>query len=454
MSSSFVSSPNNNNLPPHQRSKKERNQVNFKWISCLLLLIWLLLYLAKAGNDAALERNGKNHLLPLQNGLRARNGLNSKVETFIGNDDKTNPDPVKSNIVPQVVVPPDPVKSNIDPQVMLPPDPVKSNVDPQVMLPQSNNADVSSKADIPNARQNVRVSSSMDQSHIGMTLPDHFNNFLDIEEPSDSFTPFFWHIPRTAGATVNEILGVCYHLRMASNAGIAGGHDHDAALQVVNVGAGHSYVNVDVSSSDGLLKAKQMGLIESGLADVVVTSLVNEVGALFNPQMKVRMFALVRHPVERAASLFYFLQDVQWRAPQTFNEHLANISIIDFYRNRMGESNWMVRYLTNQATKAYMDESDLKLAKEILRRKCLIGLTTEKDQSFARFEKFFGWRLGSDADQEYLNSKMQWDWSLKHPHEEVQEGTELWKQIASHNQYDMELYEYARVLFAQQTVLL
>ena len=158
-------------------------------------------------------------------------------------------------------------------------------------------------------------------------------------------------------------------------------------------------------------------------------------------------------PIERAASLFHFWQGVNWRNHNTFNEELANISITDFHRKQLGESNWQVRYLTNQVTKAYIDESDLNMAKEILRRKCLVGLISQKEESIARFEKYFGWHLNNEADKECLNNKVQWDWKLKYPHEAVVEGSEVWNLIAAQNQYDLELYEYAKVLFAEQSAL-
>jgi hypothetical protein len=193
-----------------------------------------------------------------------------------------------------------------------------------------------------------------DTAHIGIQLPEKFNNLLDVNTPSNNYLPFFWHIPRTDGATINDILGVCYHLRVASNAGSVQGHGQDEILQLLDGGAGHSDVNVDVSSSQGIVRAAALGLVPSRLSDVVVSPLINESGQLYDQTNQGKIFTMIRHPVERGTSLFHFLQDIHWRAPETFDHILANINIDDFFRQRMGESNWQVRYLTNQVTKPFM----------------------------------------------------------------------------------------------------
>ena len=131
-----------------------------------------------------------------------------------------------------------------------------------------------------------------------------------------------------------------------------------------------------------------------------------------------------------------------------------NISIENFFLKSLGENNWHVRYLTNQLTKAFVDENDFKLAKEIMRRKVLVGLLSDKDESFARFSKQFKWSSSDPQVNECQTRKLQWDWSLRNPHEvEVLEGNRLWQLISGQNKYDMQLYEYAKVLFEEQRQL-
>ncbi len=301
--------------------------------------------------------------------------------------------------------------------------------------------------------ENIAPKSTIDQSHIGTTLPDIYQNFAEVDESPTGHQPFFWHIPRTAGATVNDILSICSHKRIATNIGIAGGHHEDTDLQIVDFD-GQKYVNVDIATKPGIARAVQMGFANSNLADVAISSHIHESAPLFNTSKKGKMFAFFRHPVDRAVSMFYFMQDTVWKAEASYNKELAEISIETFFSQNRGENNWKVRFLTNQLTKPYVDETDFNLAKEVLSRKCLVGLLADKEESMERFSKHFGWDLGTGKAHQCAKKKLQWDWSLRHPHEvEVVEGNRLWNLIVEQNFYDMKLYEYAQALFEEQSAM-
>ena len=70
-----------------------------------------------------------------------------------------------------------------------------------------------------------------------------------------------------------------------------------------------TYVNVDTTSKSGINRAEKLGLVPSGLADLVITSdPVYAVEHLYDKFHKGRALALFRHPVERLVSKFYYLQ--------------------------------------------------------------------------------------------------------------------------------------------------
>ena len=70
-----------------------------------------------------------------------------------------------------------------------------------------------------------------------------------------------------------------------------------------------SYVNVDTSSKPGIDRARRLGLVPSGLVNMIITSDPKyAVENLFDEQHKGRMFALFRHPVDRLVSKFFYLQ--------------------------------------------------------------------------------------------------------------------------------------------------
>jgi hypothetical protein len=197
-----------------------------------------------------------------------------------------------------------------------------------------------------------------------------------------------------------------------------------------------------------------LDLIGSGLADITVSSLLYEASSLFSDRHRGRLFTIFRHPVERAVSLFHYVQDTQWRRRQSYQKELSELTIEEYFESGLAENNWMTRFLVNEPTKAELTIEDLNLAKEILRRKCLVGLLSEKGESFARFERYFGFQVKNSVQKECHEKKLQWAWSQKHRHDVVEENTPLWDLIMTHNLYDMQLYRYAsEVLFVEQAAL-
>jgi len=288
-------------------------------------------------------------------------------------------------------------------------------------------------------------------SHMGHSLPDVYSNFADLTSGFQKQTdiPFFWHIPRSLGATMVDIMGRCMHLVLASNVGAQQGHDKDTSLQVINMGHS-SYVNVDTNTLKGIERAKKLRLASSGLAQVIISSRIYDAASIFTNRNPGRMFMIMRHPVDRAASLFHYTQDTVWRRNNV--KQYKNIPILDYFKSGLGESNWMTRFLTNNLRKELTND-DLDIAKEILRRKCLIGLASHKSESFERFQVYFKWNIPDGEAQEYLDKKLNWAWPLKHRHDLVEEGNDVWNAIVAMNQYDMQLYSYAQQLFQEQASL-
>jgi len=207
------------------------------------------------------------------------------------------------------------------------------------------------------------------------------------------------------------------------------------------------FINVDVYTKEGIEKAKQLGLASSGLVDVVSSRLLLETSTMFTADHFGRLFTIFRHPIHRAVSTFHFVQDTVWRRNRN---DLADISIEEYFKSGSGENNFITRYLTGGFTKV-LTEQDLNVAKEILRRKCIVGLLEEKVESMRRFEKNFGWKVTKSQEKfECREKRLQWGWSMYHQHDLVKEGSVVWDLILKLNEFDMQLYEYARLLFQDQ----
>ena len=147
-------------------------------------------------------------------------------------------------------------------------------------------------------------------------------------------------VPRTGGTTLSTLLSTCHnlvqatssfssppvHTREVDDAAFAS-RFRDPTLYVVRT-HGQQFVNVDLDSYEGVQRAVKGDLIEKELADVVVVPDVRLGGLLFGSddnngqqqqqqqvdgkkEYKGVLFAMFRHPIDRAVSLFYHKQNVK-----------------------------------------------------------------------------------------------------------------------------------------------
>lgn len=96
----------------------------------------------------------------------------------------------------------------------------------------------------------------------------------------------------------------------------------------------HKYVNVNIATPEGISRALNLGLVPSHLADTIVSAHVDLVTDLFNANDRARAFVLFRHPVDRAASMFYFLKASGYTP-------LKNMTLDDYAKSEFIENNWL-----------------------------------------------------------------------------------------------------------------
>ena len=186
---------------------------------------------------------------------------------------------------------------------------------------------------------------------------------------------------------------------------------------------------------------------------------------------KAKAFTMLRHPVERMVSDYYYIQNADWEAG--YDPDLANkMSLVEF--GTMEHRNVLTRVLLYNQTMTKGDDDDgrLQLAKELLREYYLVGLTDQTTESLRRFDAYFGidvemlkeietkeryatcknrfWEKNSGDDTE---EQQEQEWELKsnsneHPH--LDPHGDEWRAIADANRHDIELYEYAEKLFREQ----
>ncbi len=159
----------------------------------------------------------------------------------------------------------------------------------------------------------------------------------------------------------------------------------------------------------------------------------------------------MRDPIERAVSLFHYLAIASWEP--TYDPSLATMSIEMWARSEDRiEYNWMTRFLSNNLT-GNLTQHDLNIAKEILRKKCLIGFLEAKDESMMRFQKYFDWDMNDSQTRECAERFLDWGWSNKNSHPPIEFDSQAYHLLVKSNEYDLELYEYAELLFEAQAKL-
>jgi len=129
-------------------------------------------------------------------------------------------------------------------------------------------------------------------------------------------------------------------------------------------------------------------------------------------------------------------------------------TIEDYAQSPHMENNLLTRLLVNQMEGPLKAEHMLQ-AKEILRRKVLVGLTTHFKESLERFKFYFGWQQASTlavlsdkihaCEERLVNTG-----DNKLSHANVEKGSQAWQLLAAQNIYDLQLYDYAQFLFQDQ----
>ena len=211
-----------------------------------------------------------------------------------------------------------------------------------------------------------------------------------------------------------------------------------------------SVVNVDTTHVQGLKRAKDLGLVESEIADLIVVRDLFEANEIFDPTHRGRVFSVFRHPVDCALSTYINL---------IYNQPgMANMTIEEFAVSDQVEYNPMVRYFSNRPEGDLTNE-DLQHAMDNVHGRILVGLISKREETMERFEKFFGWKYRVDpVSQEQCRSDYIFDKPRPPPPNwpkvsRPQPGTPAYDMLLRSVKYDVHLYEFVESLFDAQSRL-
>jgi len=296
-------------------------------------------------------------------------------------------------------------------------------------------------------------------------LEQHLENLSkylkwNLPYKSDRDVPFYWAIPMSGSLLVDQVLGKCYGLvQAADQISHIKGHEEDKILNVLIEDGGKKYVNVDMGSMGGIMRAKELHLATSKVANLIRSPHVYEIAMLFSGTAKYgKCFTMVRNPIDRAVDVFRNVKSV------TTNDVFKEMNLEEYAKSSFMEDNWMVRVLANEMD-GKIEQHHLDLAQHVLGRKCLIGLTEKFEESILRFAHYFDWTGKVSADElETCEAALEIAKHVKNQHfsnadtgneikkEDYKEGTELYKILEEKNVFDMELFRYAQGLFHRQAL--
>lgn len=323
--------------------------------------------------------------------------------------------------------------------------------------------------------------------------------------PSAPVVPLIWHVPKSGGTSLKAFVS-CLNVTIAAEGGryrftgTGSGSARTTAnrrrsLEVLSrPGGGGPFVNVDVSSREGIREAHRLGFVEEFVRRqagetrdddlVVVTSFVHSAARWLFPEgdesgaesdgaiepgrrradepsrsrgpIKGLLLTVLRHPIDRATSLFHYLKYAAHES--TYHPEWQNLSSISEWED--AEDNWMVRFLSGVGELGGHDASrpltndDLHRAKAILSNYTVIGLTERMGESLDRFGAYLGWdrRLQEggrwrECRAKFGNSRHN---SASHPYEPIRSNTTEWHHLMERNRLDLELYRHAVNLFRYQ----
>lgn len=183
-----------------------------------------------------------------------------------------------------------------------------------------------------------------------------------------------------------------------------------------------------------------------GVADVIISQDIHGVLKVFNNRNRARIFAIFRHPLDRAISKYYSVV--------ASDPEMAGLTLPQYVRSggQRVENNYLTRYLSGQYG-GRLTRKHLDIAREFLRRKFVVGLARDLPATSNLFSHVFGWNntaaiLGLE-NVDLCYSNIYSALTDKAP-PTVEEGSEGWKLLVAQNWFDLKIYEYVEHLFQMQ----
>lgn len=248
--------------------------------------------------------------------------------------------------------------------------------------------------------------------------------------------PFYFHIPIAGALIASKSWNQCLGFTIASDGGKA--EVSNTTLKTMQR-RGSSFVNVDVTTPLGVQHAAQMGLVPSGLPDVLVSPLFADViENLYSKSFQTTLMMTMRNPVDRAVAMFEYMKTAI--SDPSYSPALADMTLEQYALSGFIQNNYVVRLLTGKF-RGTLSIADVNLCKELLRRKALVGTYEQMETSLMHFERYFGWTQTA-SDVLSCQAKHIQDGYFRESTIKLDRGSSAYVLIKQQNLFDITLYEY------------
>jgi hypothetical protein len=122
---------------------------------------------------------------------------------------------------------------------------------------------------------------------------------------------------------------------------------------------------------------------------------------LFDKDHPGRLFALFRHPIHRLVSKFYYIQSAIWE--RSYDPRLKDMSLLEWATRYNTDNNFFLEKLSGKIY-VEMKERDLREAMRTLRKRFVVGLTDQMEESIRRFNVVMGVDYSSGENAECLGT--------------------------------------------------
>lgn len=285
---------------------------------------------------------------------------------------------------------------------------------------------------------------------------NHLRPVDSVPEPEKEVV-VFWHVPRSGGTNLKSIYE-CMGRTIAHKAGVDPRYGHAIDEEVIAFrpwpGVSRaSYVNVDTTSRQGVERARRLGLVPSGLVDMIITSNPTYVVEnLFDEGHKGRALALFRHPVDRLVSQFYYLRKATWE--HKYRPQWKGIDVLEFARAKNTDNNHLVKRLAGLGISGEATEVHLRSAMRTIKKRFVVGLTRQMEESVRRFNIVMGVDESEEGNRQCLDHFFHNSVDAKkhnsNSHPKVEPGSATWNAITQRNALDMKLYDFILQLYDEQ----